>query len=121
MSNTMRAPGKSSLPLFSRMISPCLPTAHSMKRPAPDSSAFTPGLLLLEVRQGVVGHAAALLGAGTDLDAAHPAGLGEAGFDHGLVPGVLADGGLGPVGRLDDEVGLTEEAGEVPRSPRSAT
>ena len=98
MSNTMRAPGKSSLPLFSRMISPCLPTAHSMKRPATGRrSAFAPGLFLLEVRQGVVGDAAAGYGAGTDFDAAHPAGLGEAGFDHGLVPGVLADGGLGPV------------------------
>ena len=31
----MRAPGSMSLPLFGRMSSPSLPTAHSMNRPGP--------------------------------------------------------------------------------------
>ena len=39
MSHTMVEPALMSLPLPSRMISPCLPTAHSIRMPGPTSEA----------------------------------------------------------------------------------
>ena len=80
MSQTIFEPGSISLPLLGRIISPCLPTAHSMNVPGsglPLASvalaASVVGLFLLQAGDGVMRDLAALHRARANLNRAHPA------------------------------------------------
>ena len=117
--------GQHQLAAVGRIISPCLPTAHSMNvpafwkspvagcRPSADSRA---GSSCWRRAMAWCVIFAALDGARADLDRANPARLGEARLDDRLPPRVLRVGLLRPRRRLDDQVGLglAEHAGEVP-------
>ena len=102
------------------MISPCLPTAHSMNRPAPPPSrgveaAVRIRFVLLQPRQRVMRDPAALHRRRTNLDRADPPRLGEPGLDDGLAPLVERLRRHRVRRRLDDEVGRpAEQLGEVP-------